>query len=314
MRHIPEDELHAYLDQALSRSQCVEIESHLARCPACQAERDAIAALRDRTTGLLALLTPAPRHVPAWATLVARATAARARSRRRLWYGGWAASVAAAVAMGWLARDLAPEAAGNVAGGGPAAAAAPTHASAEPSLTVVPTRDSAPADLPAPQPPTRLAAAEPAPPTPAPASPDTAPRTDGPVGADMELRAADGMLADFPLAGVWRTVTWDRLQQDSSDWVPRVDGLPVKEIRVSQRTSGGLSVVSQQLASGQTIRTVAGPASDVRSLISNRPGQSATAQLQVDPSLAGRADGERMLVILGDIPTDSLRALLLRVK
>ena len=57
MRHIPEDELHAYLDQALSRSQCVEIESHLARCPACQAERDAIAALRDRTTGLLALLT-----------------------------------------------------------------------------------------------------------------------------------------------------------------------------------------------------------------------------------------------------------------
>ena len=33
MRHIPEDELHAYLDQALSRSQCVEIESHLAACP-----------------------------------------------------------------------------------------------------------------------------------------------------------------------------------------------------------------------------------------------------------------------------------------
>jgi len=81
MRHIPEDELHAYLDQALSRSQCVEIESHLARCPACQAERDEIAALRDRTTGLLALLTPAPRHVPAWSTLEARATAARARPR-----------------------------------------------------------------------------------------------------------------------------------------------------------------------------------------------------------------------------------------
>jgi hypothetical protein len=34
----------------------------------------------------------------------------------------------------------------------------------------------------------------------------------------------------------------------------------------------------------------------------------------VDPSLASNADGERMLVILGDIPTDSLRALLLRVK
>ena len=33
LRHIPEEELHAYLDQALSRSQCVEIENHLAECP-----------------------------------------------------------------------------------------------------------------------------------------------------------------------------------------------------------------------------------------------------------------------------------------
>ena len=41
LRHIPEDELHAYLDQALSRSQCVEIERHLAGCHRCRAERDA---------------------------------------------------------------------------------------------------------------------------------------------------------------------------------------------------------------------------------------------------------------------------------
>ena len=63
MRHIPDDELHAYLDQGLSRSQCVEIESHLAACPACQASRDGIAALRDRTTALLARLAP-PRSFP----------------------------------------------------------------------------------------------------------------------------------------------------------------------------------------------------------------------------------------------------------
>ena len=58
MRHIPEDELHAYLDQALSRSQCVEIESHLAGCPSCRATRDGIAALRDHTPALLARLAP----------------------------------------------------------------------------------------------------------------------------------------------------------------------------------------------------------------------------------------------------------------
>ncbi len=40
MRHIPDEELHAYLDQALSRSQCVEIESHLAECPGCSVLRD----------------------------------------------------------------------------------------------------------------------------------------------------------------------------------------------------------------------------------------------------------------------------------
>src|SRR5574338_418676 len=49
MRHIPEEELHAYLDQALSRAQAVEIESHLAGCARCRAERDGIAGLRDRT-------------------------------------------------------------------------------------------------------------------------------------------------------------------------------------------------------------------------------------------------------------------------
>ena len=64
MRHIPEDELHAYLDQGLSRSQCVEIESHLAACPSCRATRDAIAALRDRTTALLSTLAHSRASLP----------------------------------------------------------------------------------------------------------------------------------------------------------------------------------------------------------------------------------------------------------
>ena len=68
MRHIPEDELHAYLDQGLSRSQCVEIESHLAVCSSCRATRDGIAALRDRTTALLATLAPPRRFPPAFET------------------------------------------------------------------------------------------------------------------------------------------------------------------------------------------------------------------------------------------------------
>jgi len=100
MRHIPEDELHAYLDQALSRSQCVEIESHLAHCPACRQERDGIAALRDRTTAVLAQLAPPLRRPPSWSTLEAEARRRAATRRHRVVRLGWAASLAAAVGLG----------------------------------------------------------------------------------------------------------------------------------------------------------------------------------------------------------------------
>src|ERR671939_1116788 len=82
MRHIPEEELHAYLDQGLSRSQCVEIESHLAGCPSCQANRDGIAALRDRTTALLAKLAP-PRSFPPPFESLRRRAAIQVSARRR---------------------------------------------------------------------------------------------------------------------------------------------------------------------------------------------------------------------------------------
>src|SRR4051812_36759245 len=90
MRHIPEEELHAYLDQGLSRSQCVEIESHLAACPSCQASRDAIAALRDRTTALLAKLAPPRGFPPAFESLRRRAAVQVTARRRRIQILAWA--------------------------------------------------------------------------------------------------------------------------------------------------------------------------------------------------------------------------------
>src|SRR5918999_4720786 len=106
MRHIPEDELHAYLDQGLSRSQCVEIESHLAGCASCQAARDGIAALRDRTTALLARLAP-PRSFPAsFETLRRRAAIEASARRRRIHVAAWAASLIAALGLGWTANYM----------------------------------------------------------------------------------------------------------------------------------------------------------------------------------------------------------------
>jgi anti-sigma factor RsiW len=101
MRHIPEDELHAYLDQGLSRSQCVEIESHLAGCSSCRANRDGIAAMRDRTTALLAKLAPPRRFPPLFDTLQAEALKRVSTRRRRVRAGAWAASLVAAVGLGW---------------------------------------------------------------------------------------------------------------------------------------------------------------------------------------------------------------------
>src|SRR4051794_41297947 len=105
MRHIPEEELHAYLDQGLSRSQCVEIESHLASCPSCQGARDGIAALRDRTTALLAKLAPPRGFPPAFETLQARAAVLASVRRRRGHLGAPAAPPGAAPRPGWAARN-----------------------------------------------------------------------------------------------------------------------------------------------------------------------------------------------------------------
>ncbi|MGH7585812.1 MAG: hypothetical protein ACREMH_06160, partial [Gemmatimonadales bacterium] len=131
-----------------------------------------------------------------------------------------------------------------------------------------------------------------------------------PPPSGMALKASNGGEAALPLDRVWRTISWDRVRDDSSAWVPRVEGFPVTKVQVSQGTTGGMSVVSQQLTSGQTIRTVAGPAADVSSLLRRQGGQVATASLQEDQ----RATGDRMLVIMGDVPADSLKAFLLRVR
>ena len=315
MRHIPEDELHAYLDQALSRSQCVEIESHLAGCLACSSARDEIAGLRDRTTALLGRLAPPPGRIgPPWPELEERATAEQARSRRRTAAFAWAASIALAGAVGWMARDMARVPTTAIGGEPPAATAAigqPVPANG--GASVVEPAATPPGPVPVAGQPGRAASIQP---TILAVAPDdtAAGKPMPPPPSGMALKASNGGEAALPLDRVWRTISWDRVRDDSNAWVPRVEGFPVTKVQVSQGTTGGMSVVSQQLASGQTIRTVAGPAADVSSLLRRQGGQVATASLQEDQRASGRATGDRMLVIMGDVPADSLQAFLLRVR
>src|SRR6476661_8732240 len=222
MRHIPEEELHAYLDQALSRSQCVEIESHLAACPSCQSLRDGIAALRDRTTALLAKLGPPRKFPPPFDSLRSRATVAANQHRRRVHRTAWAASLIAAVGLGWTANYLTnsratapitiPHAA-QVASG-----PAPTQ-----SVSLAPTAVRAHASHPLTRPRIRRLATKPA--------ADSAPV--------LQLTSVN-MPHSEPeeLEGMWRTMSWDGAQAATGDKLPHVDGVPVVQVQVQSSEHG----------------------------------------------------------------------------
>lgn len=345
MRHIPEDELHAYLDQALSRTQCVEIESHLAECPSCRATRDGIAALRDRTTALLARLAPPTTAQPSFETLRGRAAEVQSQRRRRLHAGAWAASLIVALGLGWSASSLVRS--HHEQGGAPALARAldtapPVAASMPAAARPVPGALERPAPLTSAEPLQPSAVAHPTkrPPSRAPAHPGRSREVVVPSSQDsaraareatlsvlsptpaLELTGLDAAAHQDDLAGMWRTMSWDGAKAEAGERLPHIDGLPVVQVQVQsgEQTSRPVTVVAQQLASGQVIRTIEGPATDVTQLLSRRSGTD-TSSLALSADSARINDGhamamqvgDRMLAITGDLPSDSLRAMIRRL-
>ena len=334
MRHVPEEELHAYLDQALSRSQCVEIEHHIAGCHACRAERDSIAALRDRTTALLVAAAPRRMRPRPFTQLSAKHVERAARRARLVRTAAWAASVVAAIGLGWgLSQWSAP--AGQVANP-PALAVAPTPnpriGAALPAGNRTPeqaqTRGSTPNRLA----PSRARSNPPVAPSQSnQASPDDrsgdAPQTPRPNTSALASIGSTSAASEPVLTGVWRTVAWTNPQAEREEWVPRVDGVPVVQVKQRQGPQGGrpITLVTQLLANGEMISTVEGPATEVAALLSQQAGQSASAELQ-DMGLAsqpeaaagtrqtGPGSAPRTLAIFGSAPSDSLKAFMLRVK
>ena len=333
MRHIPEDELHAYLDQGLSRSQCVEIESHLAGCASCQATRDGIAALRDRTTALVARLVPSRSFPVAFETLHSRAAIEASARRRRLHLAGWAASIVAAVAVGWTASYL------TSSGASVHLAVAPSPGSFPVARPAAVTESVKPADSTAGLRPLRSYSAR-ARISHVPArilnqvavKPEASPPVLPPAiaASQLELTSVDIPRAgsELELDGMWRTMSWAGAQAEAGDKLPHIDGLPVVQVQVqaNQQGSQPLMVVAQQLASGEVIQTIEGPATDVSHLLagrkmtdpnptvpssdSGRTGQAGTDH--IDRAMAMQR-GDRMLAITGALPSDSLLAMIRRL-
>jgi hypothetical protein len=118
-------------------------------------------------------------------------------------------------------------------------------------------------------------------------------------------------------------MSWAGAQSEAGQTLPHIDGLPVLRVQVQANDHGKrpLMVVAQQLASGQVIQTIEGPASDVSQLLSRRTATSPDGRLSVtvsgaeppvDQAMAMQV-GDRMLAITGDLPSDSLRAMIRRI-
>jgi hypothetical protein len=319
MRHIPEEELHAYLDQGLSRSQCVEIESHLAACPSCQGARDSIAALRDRTTALLAKLAPPRGFPPAFESLRRRAAIEASAHRRRVHIVAWAASLVAALGLGWTAHYLTTPRPAELVTSRQVAAPAAALATATPAV-LRPAPKSSPARKQAVRRQPRRVAPEAA----------TVPLPPVVAAPSLELSSIDIPRAEFDLEldGMWRTMSWDGARAEAGDKVPHIDGLPVVQVQLQASEQGKepLTVVAQQLASGEVIRTIEGPTSDVSHLLARRtmtdpdptaaPADSNRSNgkgpSHTDRTMAMQR-GDRLLVITGALPPDSLLAMIRRL-
>jgi anti-sigma factor RsiW len=97
--HVDEGTLHAYLDGECSGAEVAELEQHLAGCPQC---RNALAAARDflkESDGLILALDVASPE------LKSSVAAPVARRNPRLTTLAWAASIIAAVGLGYTLRN-----------------------------------------------------------------------------------------------------------------------------------------------------------------------------------------------------------------
>jgi hypothetical protein len=328
-RHVPEEELHAYFDQALSRSQCAEIETHLSHCAKCQAQRAEVALLRDRTTAVLAQLSPRPVIIPpAFQVLLDRR---RKQLRFAVWQvrferaGLWAAGIAAAAGIGWLARTaLDPHRTAGASA--PIAEVRPPVNTAPQVLAVKVAQDSGP----------DLARAKPAPiPEQEPPATGGGRRSSGPsatqpgnqpVASIIELGAPPPGPRSVPetredeggvFNRIWRIVQWDEAVRTLAGGLPYIEGLAVIGVQMRPGTRGERPtvVVTQQGAGGDLVYAVEGPVEQVEEYVRRQPRDFQSSEATrtppdyVDDSSGGLRRSLRALKITGKLPADSLNAL-----
>lgn len=296
--HLPEDELHAWLDGQLSPNQRAEIAEHLLACLRCRALEGEVRGVRDRAGALLAFAAPrirVPRALPA--TLP---RPVRRRLGKRLLAGGGA--VAALLALG---IGLRPEAAPS---SGRAIIRPPTLATALVAQPVPRPVDAA-VDAPVADRTLTLASR-------VAMAPNVVARTPVVNASHRPLRPVDPMAGVDPGEG-WETTSFHEAARRSRGALARLDGVAVTQVRLTPSRYGGrpVAMTRQVLNDGRAVWVIEGAAEDLGEItrVLSASGLRLSAATRARPDYIGPDEAPvrtiRMAMVAGYLPVDSLDAL-----
>ncbi len=316
--HLPEDELHAWLDGQLSPVQRREIAEHLLGCLICRAAEAEARLLRDRVSDLLAVAAPKRRTpVPAAAGPAAsrggRAMKVGTAAAILLMFGGTLSSI--------MLDQLAPGGVSGIPSVGIASVfvAPAVIARVGSGLVGVATAEAMTVDA---------VAASPG------RNPDMRHRTalasrtavsprviSGAAASPTALRRPSGAVDPLTSAalpeGSWEAVSMAGARENSGGTVAHLAGIPVSIVRLRESGSGArpLSMVRQVLADGRAVWVIEGVVEEMDDVYQmlTASGLSLSTPRRGLPDYVGPADAPtrtvRMVAVAAYLPSDSLNIL-----
>ena len=111
MKHLDDGRLQSWLDRdrsGITEQEAMEVEDHVAGCRACAARLAELEETSEQARSLLAVAAPGREPVPDFDDVVRRSRRGGPRGTGGRWWmaAGWAASLVAALGLGWLSNDL----------------------------------------------------------------------------------------------------------------------------------------------------------------------------------------------------------------
>lgn len=304
--HLPEEELHAFLDGELSSAQRAEIAEHLLACLICRALEGEVQTTRDQANVLLAIVAPP-------ASRYAGRTLPRRRPIRRLRPAAAAVLAVAAAGSSWVAfrpglgapSASSPTLAASVAPAFVAALATAATPTLQESSTPSAGKTASRAD--------RLASAM---------TSRLSPRVVGsPQAESYTLRprsTIDPLTEIVPTSSgtPWQSASYADARQESPA-IAHLNGLPVSAVRLQPSVDGTrpASMVRQLLPDGQAVWVIEGVESSVQDVARVMQASGLTIGLtrRTAPDYIGSADNPvrvlRMVTVASYIPFDSLQTL-----